>query len=156
MKLVLPFIFFFSVLGSSFALEKQVEYEEVVAPQSGFYMPYNDVTLGTIFTVDSGPSDAELALTAKLDSQEVQMNLLFDAMDSMNRVQIMQVSSIRKLERKNKLNKDQLKKDKQKSKEASQKSTWIILFLGIATVLIALFALRLFMIKRTRQQAQGN
>lgn len=151
MKLVLTFVIFFSFLGSSFAYlgNAPVTYEA-----TPYTIIYPNVT--TITTAVAGPSPEEIALTARIDSQEVQMNLLFNALDSMNRVQIKQTSSIKRLKRRDKQSATQLQKRKQKSKATSDKSTWIISLLGVTTAIAAFFALRLFLTNKSRRKADDE
>lgn len=135
MKLVLSFLIFFSFLGSSFAWMGVVQ--------------NNILPLPIVIDYATG-------LTAKLDSQEVRMNELYDVLDSMNRVQIKQTSSIKRLNRRDVQNKARLKKEKRLHEEDAQKSSWIISLLGVGSAIGVFLALGLFLMNRSRNKAKNN
>ena len=145
MKFSLAILILFSCIGSSYAYSVGMTTDAVTSAQSARKMPYtNNAT--PAYNYWTMPSTAEL--TAKLDSQEIQMNLLFDAMDSMNRVQVKQTASIKRLKRSNTQNKAAIKDENKQREEHSQQSTWIISLLGLTTAIGAFFALKLFLAKR--------
>jgi hypothetical protein len=146
MKTLLVTLIFFSFWSPSFAWMGVVG-EPI--PCSPYYPIYN---LTNFSVTIAGPSEAEMALSAKIDSQEVRMNLLFDALDSAKILLTNQEAEIKKMERINAENKARIHKQKQRRDKESKKSMWIISLLGISTVLSALFAFRFFGAKKMKNE----
>ena len=159
MKLLLTALTLFSFFGSSFAfqLEEEEEEEDSIVLAEPVFIDYDwnqqyyPVPAGIIFT-PTGPSANEISLTAKLDSNEVQLNLLADQIDSMNRVQIKQSSSIRSLKRLDLQNKNRITKAHKVRKDQAEKSTEITSILAVTAVIGTLFALRLFLSRPKKKQ----
>lgn len=159
MKLLLPALLLFSFFGSSFAYQlEEVKpiYDEVVTIPDYIWPSYEMGPSVSLTFLPAGPSAEEIAMTAKIDSNDVQLIRLSAILDSVNGVQLKQSAAIEKLSRLNEQSITGINDAKRLSEEKAQTSTWIISLLAISTAFGAFFALRLFVMKRIRQQAQSN
>ena len=157
MKLLLTALTLISFFGSPFAFQIQVDslqdrVSETTYLDINFQWDPYDIRPTVVSYLVVGPSANEIALTAKIDSNEIQMNLLADRIDSMNRVQIKQNSSLRSLNRLDQQNKNRIIKAQQVRKEQADKSTKIISTLGVTTAIGAFFALKLFLSRNKKNR----
>lgn len=100
MKLVLSFLIYFSFFGSSYAwkVEHQPLLDSTVLLGAKLYLDSDWYSYSAPQFIYLGPSAEEIAMTAKIDSNELQLNLISDAIDSINQVQMEQSAAIKKLQ----------------------------------------------------------
>lgn len=155
MKFLLANAIFFSIFGSSFAYQTEViqREPEIVT----IFDPIWDVPMNIYPSIyPFVPSASEIALTAKLDSQELRMNLLFDALDSTKLILSKQEASIKKLKHLDAQNKFRIKKEKRLMKQQSEQSIWIISLLAISTAICAFYSIRLILLNRKNESNSIN
>jgi hypothetical protein len=97
----------------------------------------------------AGPSDNELSLMAKIDSQEVAMNNLYDHLDSIHLILNQQENALKKSEVKAAQTDELLKKEKQLRKKMENSLGKMGIALGIVSLISVFLA---FMWLRSRRK----
>jgi hypothetical protein len=112
---------------------------------------FYEMPISYVFTSATlaGPSDNELSLMAKIDSQEVAMNNLYDHLDSIHLILNQQENALKKSEVKAAQTDELLKKEKQLRKKMENSLGKMGIALGIVSLISVFLA---FMWLRSRRK----